>query len=45
MDELKKALGELYEKFGHNEVTVALSQYVDVLVAKEQRRRLKCLNK
>lgn len=38
MEELKKAVGEMYEKFGHNEVVVALSQYLDYLVVEEQRR-------
>lgn len=40
MEELRGALGHLYEQFGHNEVTVALSQYLDVLVAKVQREEL-----
>lgn len=37
MEELRKALGYLYEEFGHNEVTVALSQYLDYLVVEKQR--------
>ena len=38
MDELKKALGCLYEEFGYNDVTLALSQYVDALVVEEQKK-------
>ena len=29
MEELRNALNELYDRFGHNEVTVALSQILD----------------
>lgn len=29
MEELRFAVGQLYEEFGHNEVTVALSQILD----------------
>lgn len=35
MEELRKALGHLYEEFGHNEVTVVLSQYLDYLVVEK----------
>lgn len=43
MEELRKALGHLYEEFGHNEVTVALSQILDNLVVQEQKEKLKDL--
>ena len=36
MEELKNALDELYNRFGHNEVTVALSQILDEYITKEQ---------
>jgi hypothetical protein len=35
MEELRQALGHLYEQFGHNEVIVALSQYLDCLVVEK----------
>ncbi|CEH34745.1 hypothetical protein [Romboutsia lituseburensis] len=37
MEELRFAVGQLYEEFGHNEVTVALSQILDCLVVEKQR--------
>lgn len=40
MEELRSALGELYEEFGHNEVTLRLSEILDEYVAEEQRREL-----
>lgn len=40
MEELRKALEVLYDEFGHNEVTVKLSQILDEYVVKEQRERL-----
>lgn len=48
MEELRKALGKLYEQFGHNEVTLALSQYLDELVVAKQMeefKKWKALNK
>ena len=36
MEELRYALNELYEKFGHNEITVELSQILDRLIVKKQ---------
>ena len=45
MEELKKALGHLYEEFGHNETTVALSQYLDNLIVKKQKEDLECYKK
>ena len=36
MEELRNALNELYDRFGHNEVTVALSQILDEYVTQEQ---------
>ena len=36
MEKLRNALNELYDRFGHNEVTVALSQILDEYVAQEQ---------
>lgn len=45
MEELKKALGHLYEEFGHNETIVALSQYLDNLIVQQQRERLECYMK
>lgn len=38
MKELREALNELYERFGWNEVTVALSQIVDEYIIEEQKR-------
>lgn len=35
MEELRFAVGQLYEEFGHNEVTVALSQILDYLVVEK----------
>lgn len=41
MNELKDALGFLYVKFGgDNKVVQAFSEYVDEIIAKEQRDRL-----
>lgn len=45
MSELRSALEELYEKFGLNETTLALSQILDEYILIEQRERLACLNK
>lgn len=43
MEALKKALGELYEEFGHTPVTVRLSEILDRYVVAEQRKELnKC---
>ena len=36
MEELRNALNELYDRFGHNEVTVALSLILDEYVTQEQ---------
>lgn len=41
MGELRKALGALYEEFGHNQVTLRLSEILDEYIAKEQRERLR----
>lgn len=35
MEELRKALNELYDRFGHNEVTLALSQILDELIVEK----------
>lgn len=43
MEELRKALGHLYEEFGHNETTVKLSQYLDNLIVEEQKKKLEDL--
>lgn len=40
---IKKFLGELYYKFGTNIMTLVLSKALDILVAKEQKNRLKSL--
>ena len=45
MEELRKAVEELYIEFGRTEVTVAASQILDRYIVEEQRRRLECLNK
>lgn len=45
MSELKLVLEELYEEFGLNETTLALSQILDRYILIEQRERLACLNK
>ena len=36
MEELRNALNELYDRFGYNEVTVALSQILDRYIAQKQ---------
>ena len=41
MDELRKALGTLYEEFGHNQVTLRLSEILDEYIAIEQREKMK----
>ena len=41
MEILRQALGELYEEFGHTEITLRLSQILDRYIAKEQKERLK----
>ena len=41
MNELKEALGELYEQFGHTEVTQRLSEILDEYIAIEQREKMK----
>lgn len=33
MEELRNALGELYEEFGHNQVTLRLSEILDKYIA------------
>lgn len=35
--------GQLYEEFGHNDTVVALSQYLDNLVAEIQKEKLENL--
>ena len=48
MEELRNALGELYEMFGQNQVTVALSQILDRYIAdiqKEEFEKWKYTNK
>ena len=42
MDELRHALGELYEEFGHTEVTQRLSEILDEYIAIQQRESLEC---
>lgn len=42
MDELRYALGELYEEFGHTEVTQRLSEILDEYIAIQQRESLEC---
>ena len=41
MNELKEALGELYEQFGHTEVTQRLSEILDEYIAIVQREKMK----
>ena len=36
MEELRNALNKLYVEFGHNEITVALSQMLDKLIVIKQ---------
>lgn len=43
MEELKQALGQLYAEFGHNAVTIRLSEILDDIIVKEQRGKLECL--
>lgn len=43
MEELKEALGQLYEEFGHGPITIRLSEILDKIIVQEQRERLKCL--
>lgn len=38
--DLRAFLEEMYEKYGHNETTVAISQILDILVVEAQRERL-----
>ena len=45
MDELRHALGELYEEFGHTTVTQRLSQILDEYIVLEQRENLECYNR
>ena len=45
MEELKKALGHIYEEFGNNDTIVALSQYLDNLIVEQQRENLECYKK
>lgn len=39
--DLKTFVGEMYIKHGHNEITVKLSQLLDIVVTEEQRERLR----
>ena len=41
MDELRKALGALYEEFGHNQVTLKLSELLDEYIVMQQKEKLK----
>ena len=45
MDELKEVLGELYEQFGHTEVTQRLSEILDEYIVLKQRENLECYNR
>lgn len=40
MEELRKALGDLYEEFGYNQITLRLSEILDEYIAIEQREKL-----
>ena len=42
MNELKEALGELYEQFGHTEATQRLSEILDEYILLQQRENLEC---
>ena len=42
MDELRHALGELYEEFGYTEVEQRLSEILDEYIAIQQRESLEC---
>ena len=42
MNDLKEVLGELYEQFGHTEVTQRLSEILDEYIAIQQRESLEC---
>ena len=42
MNELKQALGQMYEQFGHTEVTQRLSEILDEYIVLEQRENLEC---
>ena len=42
MDELRHALGELYEEFGHTTVTQRLSEILDEYISIQQRESLEC---
>lgn len=39
--DLREFLGQMYKKYGHNDITVKISQVLDILVVEEQRRRLR----
>ena len=41
MEELRKALGALYEEFGHNQVTLRLSEILDEYIVIQQREKLR----
>ena len=42
MNELKQALGELYEEFGYTQVTQILFEILDEYIAIQQRENLEC---
>lgn len=42
--DLRKFMSEMYEKYGLNEITIALSKLVDKYDTEKQRERLECLN-
>ena len=45
MNELKEALGQMYEQFEHTEVTQRLSEILDEYIVLEQREILECYNR
>ena len=43
MEELRQALNELYEEFGHNKVTQKASEILDRYILEAQRGKLECM--
>ena len=40
-EDIRGFLEEMYTKYGHNKVTVAISQLLDIYILEEQKKKLK----
>jgi hypothetical protein len=41
MDEVRELLGKIYEEFGLNEVTLRVSEFLDIKIVQMQKEKIK----